>query len=178
MNGLDILLSSSAWLGAFLIFFMRVANMSLDTIRVMMVMRGRKGMAWVLGFIQTVIFIFVLTTVIQDFDNILNIIAYAGGFATGNVVGMWIEDKLALGHTHLRIISPTAGLAIAERLRKEGYAVTEISAQGRDGTVTLLIASVLRRHKDKIGEIVQEVDEDAFITAEDIRPVRRGYWGV
>jgi uncharacterized protein YebE (UPF0316 family) len=178
MNSLDILLSSSAWLGALLIFVMRVANMSLDTIRVMMVVRGRKGMAWVLGFIQTVIFIFVLTTVIQDFDNILNIIAYAGGFATGNVVGMWIEDKLALGHTHLRIISSAAGLDIAERLRKEGYAVTEISAQGRDGMVALLLASVRRRQKDKISGIVQEVDEDAFITAEDIRPVRRGYWGI
>jgi uncharacterized protein YebE (UPF0316 family) len=175
---MDVLLSSSAWLGALLVFAMRVANMSLDTIRVMMVVRGRKGMAWVLGFIQTVIFIFVLTTVIQDFDNILNIVAYAGGFATGNVVGMWIEDRLALGHTNLRIISTTSGPAIAERLREKGHAVTEISGRGRDGVVSLLNASIRRKNKDKVTKIVQEVDEDAFITAEDVRPVRRGYWGV
>jgi uncharacterized protein YebE (UPF0316 family) len=178
MNGLDILLSSSAWLGALLIFVMRVINMSLDTIRVMMVVRGRKGMAWVLGFIETVIYIFVLTTVIQEFDNILNIVAYAGGFATGNVVGMWIEDRIAIGHTHLRIISSDAGLAIAERLREEGYAVTEITGRGRDGEVTLLNVSVLRRNKDNVCEIVQEVDEEAFITAEELRPIRRGYWGM
>jgi uncharacterized protein YebE (UPF0316 family) len=178
MNGIEVLLSSSAWFGALLIFVMRVVNMSLDTIRVMMVVRGRKGMAWVLGFIETVIYIFVLTTVIQDFDNILNIIAYAGGFATGNVVGMWIEDRLAIGHTHLRIISSTAGLAIAERLREEGYAVTEITGRGRDGVVTLLNASVLRKNKDKVCEIVQKVDEDAFITAEELRPIQRGYWGM
>ena len=174
---MDALFSSNAWLGALLIFIMRVANMSLDTIRVMMVMRGRKSLAWVMGFIQTLIFIFVLTAVIQDFDNILNIIAYAGGFATGNVVGMWIEDRLALGHTHLRIISMAHGVAIAGRLRKEGFAVTEIIGRGRDGVVSLLNVSVRRRSVNKVCGTVQEVDEDAFITAEALRPIRRGFWG-
>jgi len=174
---MDALFSSNVWLGALLIFIMRVANMSLDTIRVMMVMRGRKSLAWVMGFIQTLIFIFVLTAVIQDFDNILNIIAYAGGFATGNVVGMWIEDRLALGHTHLRIISMAHGVSIAGRLREEGFAVTEIVGRGRDGVVSLLNVSVLRRSVNKVCETVQEVDEDAFITAEALRPIRRGFWG-
>lgn len=178
MSGIEALLSSNVWVGALLIFAMRVANMSLDTIRVMMVVRGRKGWAWVLGFIQTVILIYVLSTVIQQVDNLLNIVAYAGGFATGNVVGMWIEDKLAMGYTHLRIISTKTGLAIADRLRKEGYAVTEISGRGRGGTVTLLYVSTRRKNKDKVSEIVEKVDADAFITAEDVRPVRRGYWGV
>jgi uncharacterized protein YebE (UPF0316 family) len=178
MNVIETLLSANMWMGALLIFLMRVANMSLDTIRVMMVVRGRKGWAWILGFIQTVIFIYVLSTVIQDLDNLLNIIAYAGGFATGNVVGMWIEDKMALGHTHLRIISPTSGLAIAEKLREAGYAVTEISGRSRDGAVILLNVSVLRKNKDKVSQIVEQVDKNAFITAEDLRPVRRGFWGV
>ena len=178
MSGIEALLSMNVWVGALMIFIMRVANMSLDTIRVMMVVRGRKGWAWVTGFIQTVIMIYVLSAVIKEVDNLLNIIAYAGGFATGNVVGMWIEDKLAMGYTHLRIISTKTGLAIAENLRKRGYAVTEISGRGRDGTVTLLNVSVQRKNKDKVSEIVEQVDEDAFITAEDLRPVRRGYWGV
>ncbi|MCH7663916.1 MAG: hypothetical protein IH859_08635, partial [Chloroflexi bacterium] len=76
--------SSDALFWAGVIFVLRVANMSLDTIRVMMVMRGRKMAAWILGFIQTVIYVGVLTTVIKDLTNVLNLVAYAGVFATGN----------------------------------------------------------------------------------------------
>ena len=108
---MELVFSSQAWLWAGLIFVLRVANMSLDTVRVMMVMRGRRLAAWILGFIQTVIYVGVLTTVIQDLTNVLNLVAYAGGFATGNVVGMWVEERLAIGHSHLRIISTQLGSA-------------------------------------------------------------------
>ena len=161
------------WAG--LIFVLRVANMSLDTVRVMMVMRGRRLAAWILGFIQTVIYVGVLTTVIQDLTNVLNLVAYAGGFATGNVVGMWVEERLAIGHINLRIISPKLGNAIVRRLREKGYAVTEIPARGKDGAVTLLNASIYRRHVGEVMAIVQTVDAEAFMTTEDVRPVRRGF---
>ena len=173
---MEILISPQAWLIAGGIFFLRVANMSLDTLRVMVMMRGRKWSAWVLGFIQTVVFVVALTSVIKDLTNMLNMIAYAAGFATGNVVGMWMEERLAIGHVHLRIISPSHGEAIADRLREEGYAVTEIPARGRDGEVTLLNASVLRKNAKKALEFVQDEDPDAFVTAEDLRPVSRGFW--
>ena len=173
---MEFVFSSQVWLWAGVIFVLRVANMSLDTIRVMMVMRGRKLAAWILGFIQTVIYVGVLTTVIRDITNVLNLVAYAGGFATGNVVGMWVEERLAIGHINLRIISPKLGTAIVQRLREKGYAVTEIPARGKDGAVTLLNASIYRRHVGEVMAIVQEVDADAFMTAEDMRPVRRGFW--
>ncbi len=173
---MELVFSSQAWLWAGLIFVLRVANMSLDTVRVMMVMRGRRLAAWILGFIQTVIYVGVLTTVIQDLTNVLNLVAYAGGFATGNVVGMWVEERLAIGHINLRIISPKLGNAIVKRLRDNGYAVTEIPARGKDGAVTLLNASIYRRHVGEVMAIVQTVDAEAFMTAEDVRPVRRGFW--
>ncbi|MCH7479770.1 MAG: hypothetical protein IIC79_00095 [Chloroflexi bacterium] len=173
---MEFVFSSQAWLWAGLIFVLRVANMSLDTVRVMMVMRGRRLAAWILGFIQTVIYVGVLTTVIQDLTNVLNLVAYAGGFATGNVVGMWVEERLAIGHINLRIISPKLGNAIVRRLREKGYAVTEIPARGKDGAVTLLNASIYRRHVGEVMAIVQTVDAEAFMTTEDVRPVRRGFW--
>ena len=173
---MELVFSSQAWMWAGLIFVLRVANMSLDTVRVMMVMRGRRLAAWILGFIQTVIYVGVLTTVIQDLTNVLNLVAYAGGFATGNVVGMWVEERLAIGHINLRIISPKLGNAIVRRLREKGYAVTEIPARGKDGAVTLLNASIYRRHVGEVMAIVQTVDAEAFMTAEDVRPVRRGFW--
>ncbi len=173
---MELVFSSQAWMWAGLIFVLRVANMSLDTVRVMMVMRGRRLAAWILGFIQTVIYVGVLTTVIQDLTNVLNLVAYAGGFATGNVVGMWVEERLAIGHINLRIISPKLGNAIVRRLREKGYAVTEIPARGKDGAVTLLNASIYRRHVGEVMAIVQTVDAEAFMTTEDVRPVRRGFW--
>jgi uncharacterized protein YebE (UPF0316 family) len=169
-------LTLSALFGAGLIFALRVSDMTLDTLRVLVVMRGRKKTAWVLGFFQSLIFVIAIGTVLSNLDNPLNVLGYAAGFATGNVVGMTIEERLAIGHIQLSIVSPRRGAALAERLRAEGYATTEISARGKDGMVTLLRCSVLRKNVAKVQQLVNEVDDSAFITAEDVRSVRRGFW--
>ncbi len=173
---MDILLSPQAWLGAGLIFVLRVSDMTLDTLRVLVVMRGKKAIAWLLGFFQAAIFVLAISSVLKDLNNIVNVFGYAAGFATGNVIGMLIEERLAIGHTHLRIVSSRRGSAIADRLREEGYAVTEVAGRGKDGMVTVLNCSVLRKNVDRVRKIINTVDADAFITAEDVRPVRRGFW--
>ncbi len=173
---MESLFSLHAWLNALLIFFLRVSDMSLDTLRILYVMRGKKVLTWVLGFAQSAIFIAAISSVLRNLENPLNIVGYAAGFASGNVVGMWIEESLAVGFTHLRIISTSLGQSIADRLRQEGFAVTEIPGRGKDGIVTVLIVSVRRKHVDKVRCIVNEIDDNAFITAEDIRPLRRGFW--
>lgn len=173
---MDIILSPHAWLGAGLIFSLRVCDMTLDTLRVLVVMRGKKPIAWVLGFFQAGVFVVAISNVLRNLDNPLNMVGYAAGFATGNVVGMIIEEKIAIGHIHLRIVSPRLGAAIAERLRDDGYAITEIPARGKDGMVTILNCSVLRKNVGKVHKTVNEIDPEAFITAEDVRPVRRGFW--
>jgi uncharacterized protein YebE (UPF0316 family) len=173
---MEHILSLSAWLMAGMIFVLRVSDMTLDTLRVLVVMRGRKGFAWLLGFFQSLIFVIAITSVLKNLDNPLNILGYAAGFATGNVIGILIEEKMAIGHVRLSIISSRRGSAIAERMRLEGYAITEISARGKDGTVSLLSCSVLRKNVDRVRQIVSEVDEAAFITGEDVRPIWRGHW--
>lgn len=171
-----IAFSWSALLGALLIFALRVADMSLDTIRLLFVVRGRKTLAWILGFFQSLIFIVAISSVLTNANNLLNILGYAAGFATGNVVGMLIEERLAVGHTLLTIISSMRGAAIAEALRKEGYAVTEIPARGKDGAVAVLHCSVQRKETSMVDTIVLEADPSAFVTTEDMRPLRRGFW--
>ena len=173
---MEIIFSSQAWIGAGVIFLLRVMDMTLDTLRVLMVMRGRKGIAWGLGFFQAAIFILAITRVLANLNNPLNVIGYAAGFATGNVVGMWIEERLAIGHIHLSIFSPRRGAALVERLRTDGYAVTELSGRGKDGMVSLLHCNILRKNVERVNRIVKEIDEEAFITAEEIRPVRHGFW--
>jgi len=173
---MEIVLSSQAWLGAGLIFLLRVSDMTLDTLRVLVVMRGRKAIAWILGFLQAGIFVLAISSVLEHLDNPINIVGYAAGFATGNVVGMLIEERLAIGHILLSVVSPRRGSSIAEYLREQGYAVTEIPARGKDGMVSLLYCNVLRRNVEQVKKLVNEMDPDAFITSEDVRPVRRGFW--
>ncbi len=169
-------LTISAVLTALGIFALRVSDMSLDTIRVLFVFRGKRGLAWLLGFFQSLLFVMAITSVLSNLDNFLNVIGYAAGFATGNVVGMTIENRLAIGHIHITAISSMNGPRVVETLRANGYAVTEISGRGLQGMVTVMHIDVLRKKVHDVETIVLENDPEAFITAEEVRPVRRGYW--
>lgn len=173
---MEFLAAMNPYLYAFIIMLLRICDMSMDTIRVLFVVRGKKLLVWILGFIQSVIFVVAISSVLTRLDNPLNILGYALGYATGNVVGMLIENKLAIGHILVTIISSTRGSSITEKLRTHGYAVTEIPGRGKDGTVFELHASVLRKDVAAVESLVKETDSQAFVTAEDVRPVRRGFF--
>ncbi|NJN44605.1 MAG: DUF2179 domain-containing protein [Anaerolineae bacterium] len=91
-------------------------------------------------------------------------------------MGMIIEEKLAVGYSNIRVISSQFGGAVAQTLRSEGFGVTEIPAQGKNGPVTILNCSVLRKHTRRVGDLVRTIDDSAFITTEDVRPIARGFW--
>ncbi|BAJ62537.1 DUF5698 domain-containing protein [Anaerolinea thermophila] len=123
---MESVLSLEVILTALMIFVMRVVDMSMDTLRILFVVRGKKLITWVLGFLQSLIFIVAVARVLGGDVHPLSVLAYAAGFATGNIVGMFIEDKMAIGHVRITIISTAAGSQIAQALRESGYAVTEI----------------------------------------------------
>ncbi len=160
---------------ALLIFFVRVISTSLDTLRVIFTMRSNKFWVWMLGFINSAIWVLTFVFVLSDIDNIVNIIVYAAGFATGNVIGMWIEDKLAIGFAEVRVISSNWGAAILDNLRENDYAVTEILARGKDGTVSVITSSIRRSQIHDFEKLVRAIDADAFITTEDVIAVQRGF---
>jgi uncharacterized protein YebE (UPF0316 family) len=170
------LLSIPAAVLPFVIFALRVTDMSMDTLRVLFVIRGHKALAWILGFFQSAIWVVAITSVLSNLGNWWSIVGYAAGFATGNVVGMMIEERLAIGHGHLRIISPRLGAAISEAIRRSGYAVTELPGRGRDGTVSVITCSVRRRDIDRVRSQALQIDPEAFVTVEEVRPLHRGYW--
>ncbi len=174
---MDFLQTLSPAVGALLIFFLRLINYTMDTLRIMLTMRDKKLLSWVLGFFESILFVVVMGAVLNDLDDVLKIAAYAGGFATGNVVGMLIEKRLAIGYSHISIISREQGKQIAGVLREHDFAVTEIPAQGRDGKVTLLNCSVQRKLSADVERLALELDPEAFITVEDIVPRQSGYWG-
>jgi len=168
--------TANPWLVAGAIFIIRVLNMAVDTIRMLTVVRGMRTITWVLGVVQTVLFIVALGSVINDLDNPLNILSYSVGFATGNVIGMMIEKRLAFGFINMTIISSVRGKELAERLHVNGHAVTEIPARGKDGTVEILETSVQRKFAPGVQDLVMQIDPSAFITSRDIQPLHRGYW--
>jgi uncharacterized protein YebE (UPF0316 family) len=173
---MSLTLSDNIWISALMIFLLRVIDMSLDTMRMLFVVRGKKPIAWILGFLQSLVFVIAISTVLANLNNILNVIGYAAGFATGNVLGMFIEERLAIGHIAMRVISSKKGSTIPDALRKAGFAVTEIQARGRDGKVTLLNSSIMRRDVSRFEDLVTKTEPGAFITAEDVRPIRVGFW--
>ncbi len=166
----------SPWWAALLIFAMRLAGITLDTLRTLLVMRGHKAWAWVVAFVQALLFVVALTWVVSGLTHPLVIAAYALGYATGGVVGIQLERRLALGHVHIRIISPRRGSGVARALREAGFALTEVPAKGRDGTVDLINLGVVQRQVPQALEIIEAADPDAFITTEVVRPMRRGVW--
>jgi uncharacterized protein YebE (UPF0316 family) len=173
---MEVLLSPQAWLIAFGIFAARLVNIALDTLRFMFTIRGKQGLSWILGFIESVIFVLVIGSVLTNIENPLNIIGYSAGFATGNVIGMAIEKRLAIGFTHFSIISRDRSTEIADALRGDGYGVTEIPARGRESNFMLVDCHVRRKQADEVEALVLKIDPDAFITAEEVTPRRSGIW--
>src|SRR4030042_1112713 len=135
---------------ALLIFTLRLVDISLYTLRIAMVMRGRKAQAWIFAFFQSMLFVIAIRAVLSDLDNLWNVAGYAAGFATGNVLGMIIESRIAIGYIHLRIISPHRGAALLDGLRAAGYAATAVAGRGQDGMVTMINCSVRRKDKENI----------------------------
>jgi len=172
----ELLMSIPVWLGALLIFTARVVSVTMDTLRFMLTMRGKRLYAWILGFVESVLFVLIIGSVLSNMNNIFNVLAYAAGFATGNVIGMTIEKRLAVGFAHIKVISQNKGREVAEALRQKDYAVTEIAARGMEGEVILLDINLRRKNIKCVEDLIKEVDPSAFITVEDVTPIRRGYW--
>lgn len=158
------------------VFVMRVIDMSLDTLRLLFVMRGRKFLAGGIGVVQATVFILAVSTVLRGPLEPLTVIGYALGFGAGVVIGMMAEQRLALGHVMLRVYSPTTDAAIAEGLRAANFAVTEFTAHGRDGAITVINSAIARRDTARAQAIIKQIDPGAFITVDEIQPLQRGYF--
>ena len=163
-------------LAGLFVFFMRLIDMSLDTTRLLFVMRGRKLIAGLIGTAQATVFILAVTTVLSGPLNPFTVIGYALGFGAGVVVGMLAEERMAIGHTMLRVYSPASGHAIAEALRQAGHAVTEIDAHGKDGRMTVVNCVIQRRDVSTVRGVIDRVDATAFVTIDEARTLQRGYF--
>jgi uncharacterized protein YebE (UPF0316 family) len=163
-------------LAGLFVFAMRVIDMSLDTTRLLLVVRGRRLMAGLIGMVQATVFILAVSAVLSGPLNVWKVVGYAAGFGGGVMLGMLIEERLAIGHAMLRVYSPSSGKAIADALRAAGYAVTEFAAQGQAGKITVVNMVLLRRQVQAVRGVIDGIDSNAFITIDEARPLQRGYF--
>lgn len=157
-----------------LIFIARVVDVTLGTIRIIMVNRGRRKIAPILGFIEVLIWIMAIGQLMTHLEGINSFIGYAAGFAAGNYVGMAVEDKLALGTVIVRIFLPSGGGGLIQKLAEAGFGVTSFEGMGANGPVTMIFTTVRRKEITQVFSIAHEVSPKAFITVEDTRTVEEG----
>jgi len=106
------------------IFFARICDVSIGTIRIIMIGRSRRGMAALLGFFEVIIWLIAVSQVLGHLNNVISYIAYGAGFAAGNYVGISIENRLAMGMQSVQIITEENLKALSMLLRQEGFGVT------------------------------------------------------
>ena len=157
-----------------LVFGARVLDVSLGTLRIIFIARGRRKLAPLLGFFEVLIWIMVVSQIMQNLHSPLSFIAYAAGFATGNYVGMWIEDKLAIGTLVVRVIVPQEASQLMRQLAAAGYGVTSIDAHGTTGDVTLVYTVVKRKDLYDVMTIIQDTYPKAFTAVEEVRSTQEG----
>jgi len=161
--------------GAGFIFLLRVIGISISTVRVLVMMRGKKVAATISGFVEVFVYVIAIGQVVNNLSNVWNILGYCLGFSTGTLVGMWIDDKTASGFANVRIISTTKAQQVVEEIHAAGYGATVGWGHGRGGTVGMILAIVRRKEVEAICQLAERIDPKAFVTIEDARSVRRGY---
>lgn len=168
-------LSRDALLLAGLLFSLRILNTAVGTVRLVIVTRQQKLLAAGLGFVEAFLFAVTISTIATDLNNVMNLIAYCGGFSVGNYVGMMIEKRFITSYMTVNVITSDKGHDIAAALRAHGYGCTVTVGQGKDGEVKMLRSVVNNREVGKILNVIRETHADAFVAVEEARAVHRGW---
>ena len=163
------------WLLCILIFVLRICDVTLGTVRTVSIVKGYLTLAAVLGFFEVMIWIMAVSQVIARIDeSIFLALAFAGGFAAGNAVGILVERRLAMGTSVVRILSATHGTEIAEAVRADGHDAVILEGKGADGPVTLVYAVAPRREAPIMLQRARSIDPALFYVSEPAHESYRG----
>jgi len=158
----------------FLIFIARICDVTIGTIRIVMVSKGEKIWAPVLGFFEVLIWLLAISRIFENLDNWVCYIAYGLGFATGNYVGLKIEEKLAMGIIKIQIITRKPADILIEKLHEAGYGITHQDAKGGKENVSIIYSIIKRTDLPKMAEQIKTYNPNAFYSIEDVRFVSHG----
>jgi uncharacterized protein YebE (UPF0316 family) len=157
-----------------LIFFARICDVSIGTIRIVMVAKGQKIIAPILGFFEVLIWLLAISRIFENLDNWICYFAYGAGFAAGNYIGMYIEEKLAMGIIKIQIITRKPADTLIEKLYAAGYGITHQDANGGTETVSIIYSIIKRTELPKMAELIKTYNPKAFYSIEDVKYVSSG----
>ncbi len=157
-----------------LIFLARICDVSIGTLRIIFVSKGKRNIAPILGFFEVLIWITAISKIMENLDNYINFVAYAAGFATGNFVGMIIEEKLAMGILMIRIFAYERGNELVQTLNARGFGATVVEAHGARENIDLIYSIVKRNELANVLDVISLINPKAFYTIEDVKAVNEG----
>lgn len=158
----------------FVIFLGRVFDVTLGTLRIIFVSKGKRGVAPIIGFFEVFIWVIIISQILARANDMIAYISYAGGYATGTYVGMLIESKLAFGVLLYRVYSKKEGESLVQLLSSNGYGSTLMKGQGSVGQVDVVEIVIDRKKMREIDALIKEYDANAFYVTEDIRTTQNG----
>ena len=166
------------WLLPIVIFFGRICDVTLGTLRIIFVSKGEKNKAPIVGFFEVFIWVVVISQVFANANSLISYIAYAGGYATGNYVGILVENKIAFGFQLLRVYTKREGRELTQLLNKNGFGSTLIRGEGAVAEVDIIETVVSRKSQKQVIALLDEFDANAFYLIEDIRSKKKGIFAV
>lgn len=156
------------------IFLARIGDQSIGTVRLIFLAKGQKKIAPILGFFEVIIWLLTVSQVMKHIDNVLAFVAYGGGFAMGNYIGMVIEEKLSIGNVIIRIIPTKDTSELIKFLRESNYGVTSVQAEGSRGEVHIIFTIIKRKNVEHVISIINRFNPNAFYTIEDVKAINEG----
>jgi len=157
-----------------LIVLARISDVTIGTLRIVMVSKGQKHIAPLLGFFEVIIWLIAMSKIIQNIDNWVAYGAYGAGFAAGNYIGLILEEKLAVGIVHLQIITRTNADNLIAKLKAKGYGITYHDAYGVNEKVAVIYTIIKRVDINEVIEIIRTYNPQAFYSIEDVKFVNKG----
>ena len=161
-----------------LIFVARVMDVTIGTVRIIFVAKGKKWLAPLCGFFEAIIWLLAMGQVMQNLNNVACFLAYGAGFATGNFVGITIEERLAVGTLVVRIITARKPSRLIEALAAANYGVTRVEGHGANGPVTMVYTVIKRKDLSQVTGMIRDFDPKAFYAVEEVRQANEGIFPV
>lgn len=149
------------------IFILRAIDVGMATVRIVLLSRGRKGAAAIIGFFECLIWVVAVSRVLTGLEDPLRMVAFAAGFAAGTYVGSMVEEWLAIGQTLIRVVTSIDEPSVASAIRDRGFGATVLNGDGRNGEVRVCFTVIPRKRVDELLGVIHEVAPNAYLTIED-----------
>lgn len=153
-----------------------IAYVSIFTLRLILVIKGRRGAASLFAMVEVFIYLAGLQLALQNLSSPIHMAAYCMGFGLGVYLGSRIEEKLALGYSVVQVIANSVNTALPDKLRQHGYGVTVWTGEGRSGQRLVMQVLVKRSNEKKLLERIEADAPKAFVISYEPRHFRGGFW--